>query len=243
MLSDEIYGKLTFDRGDFRSFGQFLPERTIVLGGISKWGASGGWRLGFAALPELCRAWMPTVNSVISETISCVAAPIQLAATAAFEDSAEVSDFLLASNRSLELFGKYTARRFREMGAHVFDPLGAFYVFPDFSALLDDAARERSGVRHSEDFKELLFDRIGFSALSGMDFERPPAELTLRISFVNFDGDGVMKALLPKLAGKSQSQKRELLDKELDLEFVKAYGPNLVEGLDKFEELLNSMRK
>lgn len=200
--------------------------------------------MGFAALPKLCRPWMTTINSIISETISCVAAPIQFASTAAFEDSQEMSDFLRISNRTLELFGKFTAKRFREMGAHVFDPQGAFYVFPDFSAVLGKDARQKHGIHCSEDLKEMLFDKIGFSALSGMDFEREDSEMTLRISFVNFDGDEVMNVLMEKIKGvKTDAEKDQILQKELNLSFINTYGPDLVEGLDKFAECLTSLTK
>jgi aspartate aminotransferase len=242
ILSDEIYSGLTFKKENFFSFGQILPERTIVLGGISKWAASGGWRLGYAALPPLCLPWMTTINSVISETISCVAAPIQFASVAAFEDSQEMKDFLLISNKVLEFVGNYSAQRFRDMGANVIDPQGAFYIFPDFSQVLTKEIREKHKISTSEDFQNELFDKVGFSVLPGLDFERNGGEMTLRVSFIDFEGDKIMNLLMGKITElKSESDKVSAIQSVLDQDFMKTYGPNIVEGLDKFDEYIKSL--
>ena len=244
ILSDEIYSGLTFKKENFFSFGQILPERTIVLGGISKWAGSGGWRLGFAAVPPLCLPWMTTINSIISETISCVAAPIQFASVAAFEYSQEMEDYLLISNRVLEHVGNYTAQRFRDMGAKCLDPQGAFYVFPNFNDVFTKQIRQKYSLNNSEDFQKALFDSIGFSVLPGMDFERDESEMTLRVSFIDFQGNNIMNLLMKNISTlATEKDKNKVIKDVLDNDFMNTYGPNIVEGLDKFEGYIQSLNK
>jgi aspartate aminotransferase len=244
VISDEIYSGLTFKNEEFFSFSQLLPERTIVTNGISKWGASGGWRLGFAAVPKICKPWLKVINSVISETTSCVAAPIQYAAVAAFEDSEELTNFLLISRKSLERIGMFTAKRFREMGADCWDPQGGFYVFPDFSSVLTKEIREKNGIKTGEEFQTQLFDNVGFSILPGEDFERPQCEMTFRASFIDFDGPKVVETYMPVIAKmKTEKEKLEYLSEVMWKEnFLNEFGPNIVEGLNKLEEYFSNLK-
>ena len=54
-LADPATGRLTrltHDPARFRSPTQFVPERAFVTGGLSKDVALGGWRIGFARMPD-----------------------------------------------------------------------------------------------------------------------------------------------------------------------------------------------
>src|SRR4051794_9864450 len=52
VVADEIYRELSHDPERFRSPTQFVPERAFVTGGLSKDVALGGWRIGFARMPD-----------------------------------------------------------------------------------------------------------------------------------------------------------------------------------------------
>ena len=89
VIADEIYAELTFSDSDSiaPSFAVHCPERVVVTGGLSKSRAAGGWRLGFAAAasPRLDNVFA-ALAALISETYSCVCAPLQHAAIVAYED-------------------------------------------------------------------------------------------------------------------------------------------------------------
>lgn len=243
ILSDEIYILNLFNQENFYSLSDLIPERTIVLGGISKWGASGGWRVGFAAVPSFCQSWVPVVNSVISETISCVPAPIQFASVEAFRDSQEIDNFIMVSNSILKKVGLYTADRFRKMGADVWEPQGAFYLFPDFSSVLTPEIREKHGIHSGEDFQNQLFDIVGFAILPGSDFQRDSTEMSIRVSFIDFEGEKYMNFVMGKIEALScQAEKQKVILEILNNDFWNKFAPNIVEGLDKFEKFINNLK-
>ena len=242
VLSDEIYTGLTYDDSNYFSLSQYLPEQTIVLGGISKWAGSGGWRVGFAALPKICEPWMKTIKSIISETISCVASPIQFASVPAFEDSQEMRDYKLISQKSLQKIGLFTAKRFREMGAQCLNPKGAFYVFPDFSEIINTSKREKNGIKGSLQFEDKLFEVKGISVLAGDHFERDPEELTVRVAYTEFEGYLIMEELMAIISPVDDIQKKKkLIDAFMQEDFMNKYCPNIVEELHQFEQFIKEL--
>jgi aspartate aminotransferase len=74
----------------------------------------------------------------------------------------------------------------RSAGVFVPGPQGAFYLFPDFSALGERLAER--GVRTSGDLCERLLADTGVALLPGTAFGRSGDELTARVSYVDFDG-------------------------------------------------------
>jgi aspartate aminotransferase len=166
LLSDEIYGRLAF--GDAPSlFAQPGAEaRTVLLDGFSKAHAMTGWRLGYAVVPqELVEPFVRlNVNSV-----SCVPPFVQAGGLAALQgDQGHV-----AAMRE-----EYRARRdavvagLRAVPGLACDvPEGAFYVFPDVSALGLPSAR----------IADRLLAEAGVAVLPGTCFG-PGGEGHLRLS-------------------------------------------------------------
>src|SRR5690606_37328113 len=76
-----------------------LPERTVTTTGLSKSLAMGGWRVGFARVPE--GPWgerlMTSLTGVASEIWSSVAAPMQAVAAHVLADPPEVLAHIAAS--------------------------------------------------------------------------------------------------------------------------------------------------
>jgi len=69
---------------------------------------------------------------------------------------------------------------------------GAFYLFPDLSAHRGRLAAQ--GVVDSASLAERLLEDTGVATLPGSVFGRPREELTLRLSYVNFDGRSALAA-------------------------------------------------
>ena len=185
VLSDEIYG-LTHHTGEHRSIARHYPEGTIISGGLSKWCGAGGWRLGTFAFPEPLYWLRDAVAAAASETYTSVSAPVQYAAVTAFRGGPAIEDYLLHSRRVLYALGAEITARLRAAGIRLEDPVGAFYLWLDFEGLSEALAAR--GVRDSATLCERLLDEVGVAILPGVSFERPAAELTARLAYVDFDG-------------------------------------------------------
>ncbi len=126
VLSDEIYGELTYGGTDHVSIASIdgMQERTILVSGFSKTYAMTGWRLGYACGPA------PIIKQMLKlhqYGIMCAPTTAQYAAIEALENGDE--DVVAMRN-------EYDGRRrllvdgLRKMGLPCFEPEGAFYVFP-----------------------------------------------------------------------------------------------------------------
>lgn len=191
VLSDEIYGKLHHE-GRHVSIAQFYPEGTIISSGLSKWCGAGGWRLGTFAFPPSLRWLYEPMTAVASETYTAVCAPVQYAAIRAFDGGTEMETYLGHVRRVLRALGRWCAAKLREAGARVVEPEGGFYLFPDFGPLAD--ALHARGIRTSTELCEQCLRDTGVAFLPGEAFGRDPAELTARLSYVDFDGARALAA-------------------------------------------------
>ena len=191
VIADEIYGQLDHE-GIVDSIATFYPEGTIVSSGLSKWCSAGGWRLGtFAVAPQL-RWLLDALGVVASETFSAVSAPVQHAAVTAFRGGPAIDEYLRHTRAILRALGTRCAAMLRDGGAFVEAPHGGFYLFPDFTP--HAAALAARGVRSSSEFCRRLLDETGVATLPGSAFGRPEEELTLRLSYVDFDGSSALSA-------------------------------------------------
>jgi aspartate aminotransferase len=185
VLSDEIYGEL-HHRGEHISIARWYPEGTIISGGLSKWAGAGGWRLGTFTFPPELRGILDAMAVVASESYTSVSAPIQHAAITAFSGGSDMLLYLQRSRRVLRQIGPAIAARLRAAGCDLDDPEGGFYLFPDLSALRARLAAR--GIHDARLLCERLLEDTGVAVLPGSDFGRSPAELSLRLAYVNFDG-------------------------------------------------------
>jgi aminotransferase len=128
VFSDEIYGDLTYG-GEHYSIARFpgMIERTILLNGFSKAYAMTGWRIGYACGPADVIGQMMKIHQY---AIMCASTMGQAAALEAMKNGAAERDKMRA---------EYDRRRrvmyqgFKEMGLPVFEPRGAFYIFPSIA--------------------------------------------------------------------------------------------------------------
>ncbi|XBQ15451.1 MAG: aminotransferase class I/II-fold pyridoxal phosphate-dependent enzyme [Oceanicaulis sp.] len=215
LLSDEIYGGVQFD-GRHTSMARFYRGGTIISDGISKWAGAGGWRLGFFAFPKSL-AWLrKAVAAAASETYTSVSAPIQHAAIAAFEGGPEMELYLDRSRAILKALADHVHARLSEAGAVVNPIKGGFYAFPNFDPMAAKFAAR--GIETSAELCTRLLEETGVATLPGSAFGRPPHELSLRLAFVDFDGEAA-------LSGLHQSQ-------PLDEAFLRRHCPRVIEGIE-----------
>lgn len=226
MLSDEIYGEV-HHTGEHRSIAEFYPEGTIISTGLSKWCGAGGWRLGTFTFPENLKWLLESMAVVASETFTATSAPIQFAAVRAFEGGPELEKYLEESRRVLKVIGRHCAATLRKAGVLVADPDGAFYLFPNYRELRDEL-KER-GISSSTELCERLLEDIGVATIPGSSFGRRPTELTLRMSYVDFDGGRALRAA-EKLDGS-----------ELDESFVQEHCPRVHQAVERMANWISAV--
>jgi aspartate aminotransferase len=222
VLSDEIYAQL-HHTGRHVSIARFCPERTIISSGLSKWCGAGGWRLGtFSFPPDL--GWLRSaMAAVASETYTTVSAPIQHAAVQAFRGGVEIERYLWHARRILAELASRSVSLLRQAGIRVHMPLGAFYLFLDFTPLAD-RLRAR-GIDGGRELCDRLLEETGVAILPGVAFARSRSELTARLSYVDFDGDRALAA-----------SEKVPLDQELPGEVVEHCCERVLEGVRRISE-------
>lgn len=132
--------------------------------------------------------------AVATETFTSVSAPIQYAAIRAFQGGAEIDTYLDASRRLLRTLGQWCEGQLRDAGARIAPTEGGFYLFPDFSPVQSRIVA-RHDIRTSDNFCRKLLDDTGVAILAGTCFGRAANELTIRLSYVNFDGRAAIEAV------------------------------------------------
>ncbi len=128
VLSDEIYSELSY-QGDHVSIASLpgMAERTIVINGFSKSYAMTGWRLGYVAGPETIIKQMLKIHQYV---IMCAPTTSQYAAIEALKNG---DDDLVRMRESYNERRRFLVKALRDIGIPCFEPMGAFYVFPNIS--------------------------------------------------------------------------------------------------------------
>lgn len=133
-LSDEIYSELTYS-GKHVSIASLpgMQERTVILNGFSKAFSMTGWRIGFLCAPkELARV----ILKIHQYVIMCAPTPSQYAALAALTEGLEDGFSVVEEMRNeYDKRRRFVYESLKSMGLETFEPLGAFYIFPQVSAL------------------------------------------------------------------------------------------------------------
>lgn len=178
ILSDEIYELITFDC-TFESFAQFpeLKDRMIIMNGVSKGFAMTGWRIGYIAAPaEIASA----CNKVQGQMTSAASSIAQKASVAAMlqdpKQSADLKNMVarFKQRRDLVREGLKAIPGFK-----VNQPTGAFYIFPDISALFGKKYGKYT-IKSGDDMAEFLLDEAHVALVGGDSFGDPNS---IRISY------------------------------------------------------------
>lgn len=157
ILSDEIYGQMTYDGLRHKSLLEYgsIRDRVILLDGWSKTYAMTGWRLGYSVWPKNL---VDHVRRLAVNCHSCVNASAQFAGIAALEGPQDcVTEMVAAFDRRRA----FVAERMNEVpGIRCAVPKGAFYAFPNVTG---------TGWNERELAGRLL-DEAGVATIAGTDF-------------------------------------------------------------------------
>ncbi len=167
VVSDETYEALVYDgyrHVSIASLGDSIYARTIVVNSMSKAYSMTGWRLGYAAGPaEVIKAMDGLQGQMTSNPTSFA----QRGAVAALVGSQE------PTQRMREEFAKrrrYIVDRLSGMpGIRCHSPEGAFYVFPNVSALYGKQ-HGNTAITYSTDFTTFLLDVARIAVVPGVEF-------------------------------------------------------------------------
>jgi len=175
IISDEIYELINFT-GKHCSIGTIeeLKDRVITVNGVSKGFAMTGWRLGYIGAPE----WIAKACSKIQGQVTSAPCSIaQVAAGAAVSADPRIAETMRSAflvRRDLMIEGLSSIP-----GLKVNKPMGAFYLFPDVSALFGKTAGPRT-IQNAEDFSMYLLEEAHVATVGGNAFGTPEC---IRLSY------------------------------------------------------------
>jgi aspartate aminotransferase len=166
VISDEIYEKLVYDGVEhvsIASLGNDIKKKTIVVNGLSKSHAMTGWRVGFAAGPKDVIKAMTNIQSQSTSN------PNSIAQKAAVEALTGPQDFIDVMRREFDARRRYLVSELNSIsGVKCITPTGAFYAFPNISALLGKAAAKP--VLTSSDLALYLLENADVALVPGEAF-------------------------------------------------------------------------
>jgi aspartate aminotransferase len=171
ILSDEIYSEIYYtDRPPSILDVPNILDRVFVVNGFSKIYAMTGWRLGYGVVPEDTFA---AIDLFINNSVSSTATFTQRAALEAFtpETAKATSQMVAEFRKRRDVFADGLNQI---SGIRCLKPLGAFYLFPNVSAV---------GLS-SDEFANRLLNEAGVAVLPGTAFGNY-GEGYIRLSFAN----------------------------------------------------------
>ncbi len=176
-ISDEIYELINFE-GSHQSLASFssIKEQVITVNGFSKGFAMTGWRCGYIAAPQ----WVADACvKMQGQFTSATSGITQRAAKAAIEaNPSSVSYMIDAFRDRREKVGAWL----KEVpGFKTNQPQGAFYFFPDVSALFGTSVEGRA-INNADDLCFYLLEEAKVATVPGGAFGSPNC---IRLSYAS----------------------------------------------------------
>ncbi len=183
VIADEIYEHLTYDGHVHHSIRALVPDLAdtcVVLNGVAKTYAMTGWRVGWMIGPaDLVKA----AANLQSHATSNVANVSQRAALAAV--AGDLSD-VVAMREAFDRRRVAMSGLLRQIeGLELLEPQGAFYAYPDMSALLGREIAGRTASTTNE-LAGIILDEAKVAIVPGEAFGTPGYA---RLSFALGDHD------------------------------------------------------
>jgi aspartate aminotransferase len=167
VISDDIYEKIIYDGRPFKNIASLrddLKEMTVVVNGISKAYSMTGWRIGYAAGPAEIISAMTKLQRQNTSNPTSIAQKAAVEALNGPQDSVGemVEEFRKRRNAIVDKLNAIP-------GISCMLPQGAFYVFPDVSALFGRSYKGAE-ISNSSDFSAYLLDEANVAVVPGVDF-------------------------------------------------------------------------
>ena len=196
VIADEIYEHITYV-GPTTSLASFpeIKDRVVVINVVSKAYAMTGWRIGYCAAPLPIAKAVSKLHGQYTSNCSSIA---QKAAEAAYDGPQDcVEQMRQAFERRRDLIVGLAKQI---PGFNVTVPDGAFYIFPEVSALFGKKAGDKV-ISSADDLAMYLLEEALVASVSGAAFGAPDC---LRFSYATsdeklIDAMGRVKAAVEKL--------------------------------------------
>jgi aspartate aminotransferase len=173
VISDEIYEKIVYDGFEFLSIvslSEDMKKRTIIVHGVAKTYAMTGWRIGYTAGSEEIISAMNNIQSQSTSNPTSIAQKASVEALIGSQDEVR---------KMVNAFGQrrnYIVDRLNKMpGVSCYKPVGAFYVFPNFSSYYGKSYQEKK-ISNSTELAAFFLDVARVAVVPGIEFGADPFE-------------------------------------------------------------------
>ena len=167
VIVDDIYEKIVYDNFQVHNIVTLNPalrDRTVIINGVSKTYAMTGWRIGYAIGPAdiISAAGKIQSQSTSNPTSIAQAAALEAISGSQVEVPRMVREFKQRRDVIVDRLNAIP-------GMHCLKPQGAFYVFPNISALLGRSANGKK-LASPCDFADYLLEAAQVAVVPGEDF-------------------------------------------------------------------------
>jgi aspartate aminotransferase len=173
VISDEIYEKIIYDGFEFvsiASLGEEVKKRTIIVHGVAKTYAMTGWRIGYTAGSEEIISAMNNIQSQSTSNPTSIAQKASVEALLGPQN--EIGKMVSAFGQRRD----YIVDRLNKIpGVSCYKPVGAFYVFPNFSSYYGKSYQGRK-ISNSTELAAFLLDIARVAVVPGVEFGADPFE-------------------------------------------------------------------
>ena len=181
VVSDEIYEHINF-AGGHASMAQFedMYDRTVTVNGVSKAFAMTGWRIGYSGAPEYIARACNKIQGQITSGANCIAQRATITALKAPVSKIQymIDKFKERRTLILDLLNEVEGFKCNE-------PEGAFYVFPNVSALFGKTFKGNK-IENATDLSMYLLEEAQVATVTGEAFGNPDC---IRISYAASEDD------------------------------------------------------
>jgi aspartate aminotransferase len=172
VLTDDMYEHLVYDDYKFVTLAQIEPglyDRTLTMNGVSKAYAMTGWRIGYAAGPEVLIKAMTKLQSQSTSNASSVSQWASVEALNGPQDFLVERAKVFKERRDLVVSMLNQAK-----GLECPTPEGAFYVYPSCAGCLNKETPKGRFLKTDEDFVTGLLEEEGVAVVQGAAFGLSP---------------------------------------------------------------------
>lgn len=177
VISDEIYEKIIYEGNEhvsIASFGEDIKKLTVTVNGLSKSHSMTGWRVGYAAAEQEIVSAMSRIQD------NSTSNPVSFVQSGAVESLNGPQDYTAMMAREFNERRKVIVSMLNAIpGIICPDPGGAFYVFPNVSALYGKSYNGNK-ITGSASFAEYLLQVPNVAVIPGTGFG---ADGNIRLSY------------------------------------------------------------
>ena len=234
ILSDEIYGLITFKENKHHTPLTYYPDKTIVFSGLSKHLSLGGWRLGISILPRnsFGQQLISKFESISGNIWSCVPSPFQVVGETAFSDNESIADYINVCTNIHRVRTLFIYEQFQDLGIDCPRPTGGFYIYASFKKWSDQLSK--IDIISCTSLSEYLLDKYKIATLPGSAFGDNPENLCLRISssYLDMETDESAQKILDIYNDGTDERS-----------FINDHHPRLKLFISKMNDFLNTINK